>query len=268
MKRLTCIAMLVLLLLTALPTHAESETVTVRLDFSRFNRAVLTTPLSGRDYHDFEQVDADTTIMIFQEFILKEAFPELSEYGKSAEKVLAYTDRNGLLYDGVHDTVGSIADRLPEDEGVVMLYLWEGMHYLQWSQGGKPIQDSDAFVYNFLEESVHPPTASGESGADTDVLFSGVVGTDMVLNQVFINRESIFFSVRKGDIPMLFTQAIGDAPTGGLRLTLSVLESASGLRLHYNQEALQELEALSFTEVVLVIGDKEQVFTMDTLKGA
>lgn len=245
---------------------AQAETVTVRLDFSRFDQTLLQTPRSGGSYHDFAQVDANTTIMHFQEFILKEAFPELSEFGKSAEKVLAYTDQNGLLYDGVTDTVGSIASRV--GESTVVLFIWEGMYYLQWRQGGKPILASDAFVFNFLDESVHPDAVMADAAVTEDVSFAGVIGTDMVLNQVFLNRESVFFSVRKGDNAMLFTQAISDAPSGmGLRLTLTVMEKVSGLRLHYNQEALKFLEDLSFTEVCLHIDGKEQVFSMQTLKG-
>lgn len=265
-KKITCIAAFLLFILFACIAYAEAETVTVRLDFTRFNQSFLQTPLTGNNYYDFENVDVQTSIMHFQEFILKEAFPELSEFGKSAEKVLAYTDQNGLLYDGVTDTVSTITDRV--DEHTVTLYLWEGMYYLQWRQGGKPILASDAFVFNFLEENVHQTETIEDTFVMEDVSFAGVTGTDMVLNQVFLNRESVFFSIRKGDNAMLFTQAISDAPTGiGLRLTLTVVDKTSGLRLHYNQEALRTLEDLNFSEVCLSIDGKEQVFSMKTLKG-
>jgi hypothetical protein len=251
------------LLLLTIAALANAETVTVRLDFSRFNQAELQTPLTGKNYYDFELVDADTSIMRFQEFILKDKFPELRNYGTSAETVLAYTDANGLLYDGVEDVVGLIADRA--NQNTVILYLWEGMRYLQWMQGGRPVLETDSFVYNLLPENVHPdaPTADPEQN---DLPFGNVIGTDMVLNQVYLDRETVYLSVRKGDLPILFTQSIENAPSGnGLRLTLTVQQKERGLRLHYNREALEKLKALSFSEVRLVIEEQEQIFEIEKL---
>ena len=266
---LLCICLCASMSITAQAAEPDlplvTETVTVRLDFSRFNQSVLATSLSGRNYYDFSDVDGYTTIMEFQEFILKETFPELSEYGRSAEKVLAYTDQRGLLYDGVHDVVGSIADRI--DNETVILYLWEGMQYMRWTQGGRAVTDTDAFVYTLLEENVHPDAATAVPFAEDAVVYKDVIGTDMLLNQVYLNKQSVFFSIHKGDIPLLFTQTIGDAASGvGLRLTLTTMDAETGLRLHYNEEALTALERLTFTEVCLVVGDKEQVYTMDALR--
>lgn len=253
-------------LLLMVTAFASAETITVRLDFSRFDQALLQTPLTGKNYYDFEAVDTDTSIMHFQEFILKEKFPELCDYGKSAETVLAYTDANGLLYDGVEDVVGLIADRI--NQNTVVLYIWEGMRYLQWVQGGKPILETDTFVYNLLPENVHPDAPITEQPPQNEPIFEGVVGTDMVLNEVYLNRETIFFSIRKGDLPILFIQSIGNASSGeGLRLTLSVQQKESGLRLHYNREALEKLETLSFSEICLIIGEQEEIFTIEQLKG-
>jgi len=243
---------------------SAAETVTVRLDFSRFNQAVLETPLTGRNYYDFELVDAHASIMHFQEFILKEKFPELRGYGTSAETVLAYTDANGLLYDGVESAVGRIADRA--DPNTVILYLWEGMRYLQWQQGGRAVQDSDVFVYKLLTENVHPDAPVSEP-IQNDVLFGDIINTDMIVNEVYLNRESIFLSVRKGDLPTLFTQSIENVPSGGgLRLTLTAYQPESGLRLHYNRQALDKLSELSIQEICLADGEQETVYTMEQLR--
>lgn len=266
LQRLLCAGLSVLLsaALMAAASSAAAETLTVRLDFSRFNQAILQTPLTGKNYYDFQAVDADTSIMHFQEFILKEKFPEFRGYGTSPETVLAYTDADGLLYDGVRDVVGRIADR--PDVTTVVLYIWEGMRYLQWKQGGRAVLDSDAFSYSFLPGNVHPDAATAPP-PQNDVPFGGLIGTDMVLNEVYLNRETVFFSVRKGDMSMLFTQSIENSPGAGLRLVLTVLQQESGLRLHYNQKALDRLRELGFREVCLVIGDQEQVYSLEQLQG-
>jgi len=233
------------------------------LDFSRFNQAVLQTPLTGGYYYDFEFVDAGMSFLNFQEDVLKNAFPELGEYGTSPETVLAYTDANGLLYDGFQDVIGSVAQR--PDPSTVVFYIWEGMRYLQWVHGGRAVPELNVIVLDATPGSVRPDTFTSpptQNSARTD----GVIGTDMVLNEVFLNGESVYMSVRKGDLPLLFTQSVDKAPQGeGLRLMLSALQQEVGLRLHYNKKALETLQSLAFVEVCLAVGDQEQAYAMEAL---
>jgi len=249
------------------PASATAETLTVRLDFSRFNQAALQTPLTGKNYFDFEHVDADTTFIDFQERVLKAHFPELRVYGVSPETVLAFTDANGLLYDGF-GVVGLVAQR--PDPATVVFYIWEGMRYLQWQMGGREVPELDVLVYGATPDARPGANTAPPSLSDAffdDARFGDVIGTNMVLNEVILNRESVFISVRKGDLSTLFTQSIENAAEGfGLRLVLTALQPENGLRLHYNQKALETLRELDFYEVCLVVGDLVQVSTVEQLQ--
>lgn len=134
-----------LLLLTLLASMASAETVTVRVDFSNFDEALLQTPTSGEGYHEFE-VEKGVSFLAFQEDSLKKEFPELSEFGKSPETAFAFTNSLGALFDGAYQIIGDISE---EAEGNPVVYLWLGMDYMK---ALAETEDPEYYVYVLLDE--------------------------------------------------------------------------------------------------------------------
>lgn len=257
-KKLLILTLALLLALQALPSVALAEAVTVRLMFTYFNSGIITTETTTKEYQEFENVDSSASIMYLQEYYLKQKFPELTAYGTSPDNVLAYTDVDGNLYDGVENTIGQLVN--PE-KGFAELYIWVGSTYL-YLHSSAGANDDGSFVYDFLGHDAYQrilPEHQGEPSVE------GIIATTQPLTQVFLNSRSVEMRVKSGDFYIPFTESV-EMLDDLIRLTLTTTAPTEDAKLDFTEIALFYLNSVSIEEICLVNGDDEQVFTMGELR--
>ncbi|MCL1796140.1 MAG: hypothetical protein FWG37_04530 [Clostridia bacterium] len=257
MRKMLAIAITGLLALGALVPAALAETATVRVMLPYFSANVIESETTGELYQDFEDVDVTASIYYFQEFHLKQKFPELTVYGTSQDNALAYTDVDGNMYDGVYNTIGQLVN--PEVDRAE-IYIWMASTYLQFLFGDDG--DNDSIVYDFLSEDAYEMLMPAHQNVPS---VEGIIATVTPITQVFLNTRSVEMRVR-GDVEYgYFTEAVTRESDDGIRLTLTLSEPAESPALTYSEVALFYLDSLGITEICLVNGGSEQIFLVDTL---
>ena len=257
MKKMLAIVMAVLLSLGALIPAAVAETATVRVMLPYFGANIIETETTGGLYQDFEDVDVTASIYYFQEFYLKQKFPELTMYGTSQDNALAYTDEDGHMYDGIYSTIGELVN--PE-VGRAEIYIWLASTYLQFLFGDNG--GNNSIVYDFLGEDAYERLMPAHQNVPS---VEGIIATSTPITQVFLNTRSVEMRVR-GDVDYdYFIETVTKEGEDNIRLTLTLLEPAEAPALTYSEVALFYLDSLGITEICLVNGGSEQVFLLDTL---
>lgn len=259
MKKIVLLAVLLAALMGAALPQAGAEGVKVRLYFTYFDGAAITTETTAPEYHDFENVDPNASIYNFQEYYLKQQFPELTSYGTSQETVLAYTDTAWGLYDGIYTTISQLVN--PNIE-MAELCLWLGTTYMHVSNSMIGDESAEAVFYDFLDESSYGlllPENMTKPSVD------GIIATVAPLTQVFLNGRSVALRVKGDSGFLMFTEAVTQEDADTIRLTLKAEEADKNVSLVYTESALQYLSTINIAEICLIVGDKTEITPLDAL---
>lgn len=259
MKRKLCL-LITLCLLAVCFSSVHAEPVRVRLWLTYFSGDVIKSIPDTTQFYDFEGVDSSASIMYFQEYSIKQTFPELIDYGTTPSNVLAYADVDGHLYDGVYTTIGEIVN--PEI-GYAELYLWLGSTYMHFFSGPQDAEDaSEAVVYDFLDSDSYKAIMPENQDIASE---EGIIATVAPLNQVFLNSRSIEVQVEDGGQIVAFTEAISTLADGRIRLTLKPVAPGTEPAVLYAESALAYLEALGIAEICLVHEGTEVLYDVTAL---
>ncbi len=229
---------------------ALADTMALRVDFTHFDRSLLTSPRAD-EFYDVIEVDSEASFYYLQEFYLKQKFPELTNCGTALENALAFTNAGGAVFDGMRNMVDDVAELA---DGMPVVYLWLAADYLAAS-------DADLIVIELLGADAYDAILPWN---EARLLLGRVTAPARPVRQVFLNSRTVAMRLLAGGTDVAFTQMLEVAP-GGLRLLLRPLEAGERVALRYDADALAYLEALGVTEV-LVEQAQAQLVTVEALR--